>query len=69
MLKNDPRRFRVLAFTERLAATRIQRHYRAYREYKVERERIRFEQAQKRITKNYARAVIRKYVTIYLLDK
>lgn len=28
-----------------------------------------FEQAKKRIHKNYARAVIRKYVTIFLLDR
>lgn len=46
VLRNDPRRFRILSFAQALAAKKIQRHYRVYKEYKIEREKIRFEQAK-----------------------
>lgn len=60
---------RVVEFAQRIAATRIQRAYRQYIDYKQERERILFEQAKKRVQKNFARATIRKYVTLYLVEK
>lgn len=66
ILRNDPKKYRVVEFAQRVAADRIQKAFRQYIEYKKERELIRFEQAKKRCMKNYARAVIRKYVTIYL---
>lgn len=53
-------------FVKTLLQNKIQLHYRQYIEDKLERERIKFEQAKKRIAKNYARAVIRKYSIIYL---
>jgi len=46
ILRNDPRRFRIIAFAEALAATKIQRHYRDYTQHKIECERIRFEEAK-----------------------
>jgi hypothetical protein len=69
VLRNDPRRFRIIPFAQNLAAKKIQRYFRNYKDYKLERERIRFEQAKKRIHKNFARATIRKYAKIYLLAK
>lgn len=69
ILRNDPKRVRVVDFARTLAAKRIQRHYRNYIDFKKERERIRFEQAKKRCLKNLARATIRKYVTLYLVEK
>jgi hypothetical protein len=69
ILRNDPRRFRILIFAQTLAAKRIQSYFRTYIEYKKQREAILFEQAKKRILKNYARATIRKYARIYLLEK
>jgi hypothetical protein len=69
ILRNDPRRFRIIAFSQILAATKIQHHYRAYKEYKIERVKIQFDHTIKRILKNYARAVIRKYTRLYLLER
>lgn len=69
ILRNDPRRFRILNFVQNLAAKKIQKYFRTYIEYKKQREAILFEQAKKRILKNYARATIRKYARIYLLEK
>lgn len=40
ILRNDPRRFRIIAFAQATAAVKIQRHYRGYKEYKIEREKI-----------------------------
>ena len=69
MLRNDPKRVRVVDFARTIAAKKIQRHFRNYIDFKKERERIRFEQAKKRWLKNLARATIRKYVTLYLVEK
>ena len=69
LLKNDPRRFKIIPFIQLVAAKRIQRYYRNYREFKLEREKIHLEQVLKRIHKNLARATIRKYVTLYFLKK
>ena len=56
-------------FARTLQQNKIQIHYRQYIEDKLERERINFEQTKKRIAKNYARAVIRKYTILYLKRK
>ena len=67
--RRNPKKYRIIAFAQEVAAKKIQKHFKAYVEYKKERELIQFEQAKKRIIKNYARAVIRKYVTKYLVNK
>jgi hypothetical protein len=60
--KNDPRKYRIIAFAQEVAAKKIQRYFRIHAIEIVERLQIRIE----RIRVNYATAVIRKYASIYL---
>jgi len=48
ILRNDPKKIRVVKFAREIAAKKIQQHFRAYIDYKKEREKILFEQAIKR---------------------
>jgi hypothetical protein len=67
--RNKVNKAKIIEFACKVAAKKIQRIYRDYLEEKKERERIRFEQAKKRCMKNYARATIRKYVTLFLMKR
>jgi hypothetical protein len=67
--RNKVNKAKIIEFACKVAAKKIQRSYRDYLEEKKERERIRFELAKKRCMKNYARATIRKYVTLSLMKR
>lgn len=62
-------KYKICEFTRFVAVKKIQRIYRAIIEERKERERIRFEQAKRRCRKNLARATIRKYATIFLVNR
>lgn len=69
LARNCVNKAKIVDFARMVAATKIQRAFRNFVEDRRERERIRFEQAQKQCRKNLARATIRKYATIYLVNK
>lgn len=69
LCRTYPRRYRIIAFAQEVAAKKIQRFYRIYKAEKVERQQIALDRALRRVRINYARAVIRKYTAIYLRKK
>lgn len=69
LCRTYPRRYRIIAFAQEVAAKKIQRFYKIYKAEKLEKQQIALERAMKRIKFNYAKAVIRKYTAIYLMKK
>lgn len=69
LARNSANKVKIVDFARLVAAKKIQQAFRNFVEDRRERERIRFEQAQKQCRKNLARATIRKYATIYLVKK
>lgn len=69
LVRNKMQKASIILFAQRVAVAKISNFYKKYIEEKQERERIRFEQAKKRVRKNFARATIRKYVTLHLIKK
>jgi hypothetical protein len=67
LVRNKVQKANIILFAQKVAVGKISHFYKKYIDEKRERERIRFEQAKKRVRKNLARATIRKYVTLFLI--
>ena len=69
ILRRDPRRYRIIAFTQETAAKKIQRFIRKLLREKDERRMVETEKLIQQFKLKHALKVIRKYVVEYFLKK
>jgi hypothetical protein len=69
LLRWNPLKYRITAFAQKVAAQRIQRHFRKYIERKKRNQKVSFEIGIFKLRKTFAKWVIKNTVTRYLIKK
>jgi len=67
--RRNPKRYRIIAFAQEVAAKKIQNNFRNFIKERKMRMEIKVQEGLKRFKINYSKAVIRKYAIQYLLRK